>query len=37
MGEMKNAHRVLVRRPEGKRLLARPSHKWENNIRIVLT
>ena len=24
-------HRVLVGKPEGKRLLGRPRHRWENN------
>jgi hypothetical protein len=33
MGEMTNAYKVLVGKPEGKRQLRRPQHKWENNIR----
>jgi len=33
MGEMKNAYKILVRKPEGKRLLRRPRHRWEDNIR----
>jgi hypothetical protein len=36
MGE-KNAYRVLVRKPEGKRPLGRPRRRWENNIKIDLT
>jgi hypothetical protein len=33
MGEMRNAYRILVGKPEGKRLLGRPRHKWMDNIR----
>jgi hypothetical protein len=33
MGEMRNAYKVLVRKPEGKRPLRRPGHRWEENIR----
>jgi hypothetical protein len=32
MGEMRNACKILVRKPEGKRPLRRPRGKWENNI-----
>ncbi|KAJ4445891.1 hypothetical protein ANN_12577 [Periplaneta americana] len=32
MGESRNAYRVLVGRPEGKTLLGRPRHRWEENI-----
>jgi hypothetical protein len=28
------AHRVLVETPEGKRLLAKPRSRWEDNIEI---
>jgi hypothetical protein len=32
MGEKRNAYRILVGNPEGKRPLGRPSHRWvENN------
>jgi hypothetical protein len=31
MGE-KNAYRILVRKPEGKRLLGRPRRWWMDNI-----
>jgi hypothetical protein len=30
MGEMKNTYKILVRKPEEKRPLRRPSHRWEN-------
>ncbi|KAJ4451951.1 hypothetical protein ANN_03435 [Periplaneta americana] len=30
MGESRNAYRVLVGRPEGKRLLGRPRRRWED-------
>jgi hypothetical protein len=33
MGEGRCVYRVLVRRPEGKRPLGRPRHRWENNIK----
>jgi hypothetical protein len=36
MGEMRNACNILVRKPEGKRPLGRPSHRWEDNIRMDL-
>ena len=36
MGEGRGVHRVLVGKPEGKRLLGRPRHRWENNIKIDL-
>jgi len=29
-------YRVLVGKPEGKRLLGRPRHKWEDNIKMDL-
>ena len=29
-------HRVLVGKPEGKRPLGRPRHRWENNIKMDL-
>jgi hypothetical protein len=32
MGERRDAYRALVGRPEGKRPLGRPKHRWENNI-----
>jgi len=36
MGEMRNAYSILVGKPEGKRLLGRPSYRWEDNIRVEL-
>jgi hypothetical protein len=36
MGEMTGAYRVLVGKPEGKRPLERPRHRWEYNIKIDL-
>jgi hypothetical protein len=33
MGEERGVHRVLVGKPEGKRPLRRPRHRWEDNIR----
>ncbi|KAJ4434636.1 hypothetical protein ANN_23199 [Periplaneta americana] len=36
MGESRNAYRVLVGRPEGKRPLGRPRRRWENNVKIDL-
>jgi hypothetical protein len=30
------AHRVLVRKPEGKRLLGRPGNTWEDNTKMIL-
>jgi hypothetical protein len=32
MGEGKGVYRVLVGKPEGKRPLGRPRHRWEDNI-----
>ncbi|KAJ4448557.1 hypothetical protein ANN_10575 [Periplaneta americana] len=36
MGESRNAYRVLVGRPEGKRPLGMPRRRWEDNIKIDL-
>jgi hypothetical protein len=36
MGEERGVYRVLVGKPEGKRPLGRPRHRWEDNIRIYL-
>ena len=35
MGE-RGGYRVLVGRPEGKRTLGRPRHKWEDNVKMDL-
>jgi len=32
MLERRGVYRVLVGKPEGKRPLGRPRHRWENNI-----
>jgi hypothetical protein len=34
MGEERVVQRVLVGKPEGKRLLGRPRRRWENNTSI---
>jgi len=34
MGERRCVNRVLVGKPEGKRLLGRPSRRWEDNIKM---
>jgi hypothetical protein len=36
MGEGRGIYRVLVGRPEGKRPLGRPRHRWEDNIKMDL-
>jgi hypothetical protein len=33
---MRNAYRILVGKPEGKRPLGRPRHKWVDYIKMVL-
>jgi hypothetical protein len=30
MGEKRNACRIMVGKPEGKRSLGRPRHRWDN-------
>jgi hypothetical protein len=35
-GEKKNAYRLLMRKPEGKRSLGRPRRRWVDNIRMDL-
>jgi hypothetical protein len=37
MGEKRNSYRILVGKPEGKRPLGRPRHRWEDNIKMDLT
>jgi hypothetical protein len=34
MGEKRNAYRLLVGKPEGKRPLGRPRRRWVDNIRM---
>jgi hypothetical protein len=36
MGEKRHAYRILVGRPEGRRLLGRHSRRWEDNIKMDL-
>jgi len=36
MGELRGVYRVLVGKPEGKRPLWRPRHRWEDNIKMDL-
>ena len=36
MGEGRGMYRVLVGKPEGKRPLGRPRHRWEDNIKMDL-
>jgi hypothetical protein len=35
-GGKKNAYKILVGKPEGKRPLGRPRHRWEDNIKMDL-
>jgi hypothetical protein len=35
-GETRNAYRILVRKPEGKRPLGRPRRRWVDNIKMDL-
>jgi hypothetical protein len=35
-GEKRNEHRLLVGKPEGKRSLRRPRHRWVDDIRMDL-
>jgi len=35
-GERRSVHRVFVGKPEGKRPLGRPRHRWEENIKMEL-
>jgi hypothetical protein len=37
MGKMRNAYKMLVRKPEERRPFERPRRRWENNIRIDLS
>jgi hypothetical protein len=36
MDEMRNAYRILVRKPEGQGQLGKHSHSWEDNIQMDL-
>ena len=36
MEEERNTYEVLVGKPEGKRTLARPRHRWQDDVRVDL-
>jgi hypothetical protein len=36
MGALRNAYRILIGKPEGKRALERPRHRWVDNIKMDL-
>jgi hypothetical protein len=36
MGVKQNAYRILVGKPERKRAMGRPRHRWVDNIKMVL-
>jgi hypothetical protein len=36
MGEIRNAYKILVGKPAGRRPIMRPRHRWEDNIRMDL-
>jgi hypothetical protein len=36
MGERRGAYRALVGKPDGRRPLGRPRHRWEDNIKMDL-
>jgi hypothetical protein len=36
MGERRSAYRALVGKPEGRRPLGKPRHRWEDNIKMDL-
>jgi hypothetical protein len=36
MGERRGVYRALVGKPEGRRPLERPRHRWEDNIKMDL-
>jgi hypothetical protein len=36
MGEKRNAYKILVGKPEGKRPLGKPRCRWVNNIKMYL-
>jgi hypothetical protein len=36
IGEKRNAYRILVGKPEGKRQLGRPRRRWVNNVKMDL-
>jgi hypothetical protein len=36
MGTVRNAYRILVGKPEGKKPLGSPGRRWEDNIKIYI-
>jgi hypothetical protein len=36
MGEMKNIHKILIGKPEGKKSLGRPRRRWEGTEECIL-
>jgi len=34
MGEMRNAYKIVILKPEGKRQLGRPGHRFQDDIRM---
>jgi hypothetical protein len=36
MGKRRGIYRILMGKPEGKRTLGRPRHRWEDNIKMDL-
>jgi hypothetical protein len=36
MGKRRSTYKVLVKKPEGRRLLGKPRHRWDDNIKIDL-
>jgi hypothetical protein len=36
MREMRNAYKILVGKPEGKKPFRRPRHRWEDDIKMGL-
>jgi hypothetical protein len=36
MWEVRSAYNILVGKPEGRRPLGRPGHRWEDNIKMDL-
>jgi hypothetical protein len=37
IGEMRNAYSISFGKPVRKRLLGRPRHRWENNIKLEIS
>jgi len=36
MGKMRNAHKILVGKPQRKRQLGRHRHRWEDSVTVIL-